>query len=106
MKILKQITRHLIWTLVSLFLGFSYVYVITNIIKDDLPKSWHIPSFAQGLVVVYVGSAIGAVIAVLFFLVDVFYLRKKLNNTFKSTMIRFLVLLTITILLAIVFYWF
>ena len=53
---------------------------------------------------VFVGTIVGIFIAFFFFMVDYFFLRKKLSNDFNATLIRTLVLLLITIVIGIIHY--
>lgn len=53
---------------------------------------------------IQVGLWVGSAIALCFVLLDIFYLRKKLKNNPKRTVIRLAVLLMITVLVSIVHY--
>jgi RsiW-degrading membrane proteinase PrsW (M82 family) len=53
---------------------------------------------------IQVGLWVGSAIAICFVLLDVFYVKKKLKNNPKRTVIRLAVLLAITVLVAIVHY--
>ena len=53
---------------------------------------------------IQVGLWVGSAIAICFVLLDVFYLRKKLKNNPKKTIIRLAALLIITVLVALVHY--
>ena len=50
------------------------------------------------------GLWVGGAIAICFVVLDVFYLRKKLKNNPKKTIIRLAALLIITVLVALVHY--
>lgn len=52
----------------------------------------------------HIGLVIGLVITLLFILLDVFYLKKKLKNNGKSTAVRFGWLLIITITVGVIHY--
>ena len=53
---------------------------------------------------VYVGTIIGIFIAVFFFIIDYFFLRKWLRLNWNSFFIRILILLLITIFVGIIHY--
>lgn len=48
--------------------------------------------------IIYVGSIIGTIIAILFIITDVFILKKRVNNNIKSKLIKSTVLLLIAFL--------
>lgn len=69
--------------------------------KEGIGYLWYL-FYNWGLV--HIGLLIGFVIAFLFILFDVLYLKKKLENIQKPTMIRFGILLIITIIVAFIHY--
>lgn len=104
MTIQKQILHYLIWTIISFLGAFGY----TRIILGPKPEpSTGVMKYFDGiylLVMYHVGIVIGCIIAILFILIDVFYLRKKLKNNPKSVAIRFLVIVIITFVLGTTHY--
>ncbi|WP_415374710.1 hypothetical protein [Patiriisocius sp. Uisw_017] len=52
----------------------------------------------------HIGAMIGCVIALLFIIADVFYFNKKLKNVKDSTLIRFIIIVILTIILGILHY--
>ena len=104
MKTLKQILTYIMWIAVSLLLGISYMRIVlgpNEVSSKGLSYLLHV-FFDFGLF--YVGLIIGSIIALLFILLDVFYLKKKLTNTIKSTITRFLLLLVIAVIIGITHY--
>lgn len=55
-------------------------------------------------VLVHIGLIIGSIIALLYILIDVFYLNKRLKNNSYSTIIRFLIVMTIAIVVGTTHY--
>lgn len=53
---------------------------------------------------VYVGTIVGSIIAIFFFIIDYFFLRKQLSNNFNSVLIRISVMLLISIIIGIIHY--
>ena len=107
MKTLKQILTYLIWTVVALLIGIIYMYLVLGLgfkTENSTGFFWRLLDIFHEIIAVHVGLRIGGVIALLFILLDVFYLKKKLNNDFKSTVIRFMVMLMITLLVVIIVY--
>lgn len=72
-----------------------------NIPKEELGYLAHM-FYNWGLF--HVGLIIGLVITLLFILLDVFYLKKKLKNKGKSTVVQFGLLLIIAITVGIIHY--
>lgn len=104
MKIFKTIKSYLGWTVIALVLGLSYMRMVlgaNNTSKEGIGYLWHL-FYNWGLV--HIGLLIGFVIAFLFILFDVLYLKKKLESNRKLTMIRFGILLLIAIIVAFIHY--
>ncbi|WP_437395785.1 hypothetical protein [Flagellimonas lutimaris] len=108
MHLLKHILTYLLWTVLSLLIGIGYMRVVWRLVlgpdavsEEGWGYLWYL-FFAVGTI--QVGLWVGAVIAICFVVLDVFYLRKKLKNNPKKTVIRLAVLLIITVLVAIVHY--
>ncbi len=104
MKILKQILVYLTWTVIALLVGICYARIILGS-NEIAAEGWGYLAhlfYVHGLL--YIGLIVGAIIALLFILLDVFYLKKKLKNNIKSTSIRFLFLLVITIVVGVIHY--
>ena len=55
-------------------------------------------------VLVTLGLAIGSIVLVLFILTDIFYLKKKLSIGIKATIIRFFILVFITLVVGTTHY--
>ncbi|WP_319381730.1 hypothetical protein [Thiomicrorhabdus sp.] len=74
---LKRIFEYVLWTIAALLLGIGYMYLILG----PAPEETSLVSFTTSKLyffgMLYVGSIIGAILAVLFILFDVFYLKRK-----------------------------
>jgi len=104
MKYLKQLVRYVLWMLISIVVGITYMRVVlgaNNVTKQGFGYIYHM---FYNWSLFHVGLVIGLVIALLFILLDVFYLKKKLKNKGKSTAIRFGSLLIITIIVGVIHY--
>ncbi|CAM1357983.1 hypothetical protein [Tenacibaculum xiamenense] len=102
MKALKRIEPYFFWIAMSLLLGIGYMRIVLgpNEVSDKgLGYIYHV-FYDLGLL--YVGSIIGAVIAILFIIVDVFYLKKKANTKLKIK--RFVAIFLIAMFVAIIHY--
>lgn len=104
MRIVKYLLKYLVWIIISLLLGIVYMRLILG--PNDVPENglWYILHLFFEIGMIQVGLWVGAAIAICFVLLDVFYLRKKLKNNPKKTVIRIAVLLVITLFVAMVHY--
>ena len=97
MNILKQILAYLVWVLLALLSGIGYMRILLGFAKESSTGFFLLFDLMYDFALVHIGLRIGSVIALLFILSDIFYLKKKLKNNMKSTIIRFIFLLLITI---------
>ncbi|MFY0713751.1 hypothetical protein J1D01_08760 [Seonamhaeicola sp. NFXS20] len=104
MRILKHILAYLFWTLLSLFIGIGYMRLVLGANTASEEGLGYLLHLFYDIGMIQVGLWVGSAIAICFVLLDIFYLRKKLKNNPKKTVIRLAVLLMITILVAIVHY--
>ena len=104
MRTLRYILAYLFWIVLSLFLGIGYMRIVLgpNDVSED--GIWYLLHLFFEVGLIQVGLWVGFAIATCFILLDVFYLRKKLKNNPKRTVIRLAALLIITVLVAIVHY--
>lgn len=104
MSILKQIRTYLIWVCVS----FLCALVYTRIILGPKPKPAtgiaHLLEVLYDFAQLYLVGRIGAIIALLFIIIDVLYLKNKLKSNSKNIGIRFLVMIVISIVLGAIHY--
>jgi hypothetical protein len=104
LKKIKKLFIYLIWTVIAWVIGIAYIWLLIGDGTEGLPDSWDLLRSFFNFALIYVGFIIGSIIALLFILVDVFYLRNQLGTDFKSNLTRFLVLLLITVMVIIVHY--
>ncbi|WP_308993833.1 hypothetical protein QLS71_010170 [Mariniflexile litorale] len=104
MNILKQILIYLIWTFISLLSAFGYMRIILG--PKPKPSTGFMKMFdwTYGVAMLHVGSIIGSIIALLYIIIDVFYLKKRLKNNSKRMMIRFIIILIITLIVGTTHY--
>ena len=105
MKILKQVLAYLFWIAISFIAAFGYIRIILGPEPDSGSS---ILAFLflliRNVIIVKFVPIIGSIIALVFILIDIFYLKKKLKSNIKSTGIRFILLLVITLVVAIIHY--
>lgn len=105
MRILKQILAYCIWTILSFISAFAYISILIGS-KPDSSNGFlaFLDLLIYNLVVVQLTPIIGSIIALLFILIDVFFLKKKYKKKSKKNGIRFLAIIIITIVVAIIHY--
>ena len=80
MERVKQLFYYVFWIIVSIFIGIVYM----RLVLGEIPKEESYNGFGFFLNlfysygIIYVGSIIGTIIAVLFIITDVFILKKRL----------------------------
>lgn len=104
LKKVKQLTKYSLWCIVSIFIAISYLTLIIKPYELATEGIDFLLFVFYGHGIIFVGSIIGLVIAFLFVILDVFYLRKKLVNKKNSMLIRFSVLLVISVFVAVLHY--
>ena len=97
---LKRILNYIFWSVMALLCSFGYLYYLLGDFPDG--SAWYDPILLifYRLVYLYFGLSLAGLIAIIYMLLDVFYLRKKLQTNLKSFIIRCLAIIGITILLA------
>ncbi|WP_299125897.1 hypothetical protein [uncultured Winogradskyella sp.] len=105
MKILKQILAYLFWIGISFVAAFSYVRILIGPEPDESNGFLNLLDLLiNRTVIVQLVPIIASIIAILFILTDIFYLKKKLKNNSKGIPSRFLVIMLITIVVGITHY--
>jgi hypothetical protein len=104
-KYTLQILYYLFWIAISFAFAFIYISILIGF-KPDSPNG--ILAFFElliyNLIIVQVMPIMGSIIALLFILTDIFYLKKKLKNNSKKIGFRFLTVLIISVIVAIIHY--
>ena len=102
MQKLKYVLSYLVWIILSLLLGIVYMRLVLG--PNDVPEDglWYVLHVFYQIGLIHIGLRVGAVIAVCFILLDMIYLRKKLQHNPKKTIIRIGLLLVISVLVAMV----
>lgn len=98
MKILKQLLVYLVWIIISLLGGIGYMRMVLGPKPEPSNGIMRIFDWVYGAALFEVGSMIGGIIALLFILLDIFYLKKKLKNNRNSILIRLLSIIIIIVL--------
>lgn len=78
---LKRIFEYVLWTIAALLLGIVYMYLIIGPAPEENGLVTFTTSKLYFFGMLYVGSIIGAILAALFIPLDVFYLKRKWQNS-------------------------
>lgn len=101
---LKRIFEYTLWTIAALLLGMGYMYLILG----PTPEETSLVSFTTSKLyffgMIYVGSIIGAILATLFILLDIFYLKSKWQQSQHSLLKRVMSMLLLLAGVAILHY--
>ncbi len=104
MRIIKQIVEYLIWISIALLLGICHMYIVLGPKETGSSFLQVVGTVIYNYALVHVGLYVGAVIALVFVLLDVSYLKKKLRQHKKSTIIRFVALVLIAVVIGVMHY--
>lgn len=103
-KFILLVLSYLPWTIVSLLSGVAYIRLLLG--PNPVPTNgiWGLLHMFLKIGMLRVGLTLGAVLALLFILADVFYLKQKLGSGLQATALRLLCLIGIGIFVAVVHY--
>jgi hypothetical protein len=104
LTILKLITNYLIWILLAFLLAFIYVRIILGVKPVSSSFLMQMFGWFYEFAFLRLGLIIGSIVSLLFILIDVFYLKRKLAFVVNSTLIRLFVLAFITLITGIIHY--
>ena len=97
MTILKQIINYFIWSLIAFLSAFVYVRIILGPKTESSSAFMVMFGWFYEYAFIYIGLIIGSIIFLLFILIDIFYLKKKLKTGISSLFIRFFIIIFITV---------
>ena len=103
-KYVSRILNYIGWALLAFLIAFVYTRIILGAKPDPSTGLMKVLDFIYKYAFVYMGAIIGSIIATLYILVDVLYLSKRLKNTAHSTIIRLLIVITISIIVGTTHY--
>ncbi len=96
-KQFKKIITYLVWTCIALFIGIVYMFIILGP-KTESTGIMHIFDIIYDLALIHIGFIIGGIIAFIFILMDIFYLKAK------SILLKVITLFIITFIVALIHY--
>ncbi|MEZ4970239.1 MAG: hypothetical protein R2814_11420 [Flavobacteriaceae bacterium] len=98
------ILEYALWTMAALLLGMGYMYFILG----SIPEATNAWNFFLGQIYLFalirIGLLIGGIVALLFILFDVLYLKRKPIATMNSFLIRVISMLLITGIVGVIHY--
>ncbi|MEO9953510.1 hypothetical protein [Nonlabens sp.] len=98
MRIIKQILIYLLWYLLALFFGFLHMRIMLGPQPVYNDSYLSILNWLYEVALIVSTSIMGSTIAVLFILLDLFYLRKKLSGNPRHLIIRIAIMIAITLM--------
>lgn len=104
MKILQQIVMYFIFGIVAILLGIACMHIFLEPNDKTTEGLAYFLYLFESILIIEIGIRIGVLIIMLFILLDLFYLKKKLKNNRKGIIIRLGILLFITVFLTSMYY--
>uniref|UniRef100_UPI00404B3366 hypothetical protein n=1 Tax=Gelidibacter sp. TaxID=2018083 RepID=UPI00404B3366 len=100
----KRLLGYIIWVVAAFLLAFIYVRIILG--AKPVSSSFLMQMFGwfYEFAFLRLGLIIGSIVSLLFILIDVFYLKRKLAFVVNSTLIRLFALAFITLIIGIIHY--
>ena len=102
MNILKQILSYIIWIVLSFLMAFTYMRIVLG--AKQTTGTSKLFNWVYDLALYQVGAILGGIIAFLFVLIDIGYLKNKLKNHTSKNVIRFLVLVGVSLVVVVSHY--
>lgn len=104
MKIVKQLIAYIIWTSIAVLLSIGYLRYMLGPPFKETSSFFEFLNFFINIFTLEIGIRVGLVLAFIFILLDHFYLKKKLENSTNKTIKRFIILVSIALVIAICHY--
>lgn len=98
MRIIKQILIYLLWYLVALFFGFLHMRIMLGPKPEYNAGILSMFNWVYEAALIVSTSIMGSIIAVLFILFDLFYLRKKLSGNPRHLITRIAIMVAIALM--------
>ncbi|APQ18629.1 hypothetical protein [Maribacter hydrothermalis] len=100
----KRILNYLGWTLFAILLGFLHMRIVLGPVSKSETSEFTFLNSIHDFVLLYVGVIIGCIIALLFILLDIFYLKKRVQNNNNSFLIRLVIIIALAIIVGALHY--
>ena len=104
MSILNRILKYFIWSQVSMILAILYMRIVIGPKPESTSRLEEVLDWMHYYIILYVGSIVGAIVAFLYIIIDIFYLEGKLKNNPKRTLIRFCTVVALTFVVGVSHY--
>jgi hypothetical protein len=101
---LKRVLEYVLWTLAALLLGVGYMYLILGSVPEETTVISFIFSKIYYIGLFQVGGIIGSILAVIFILFDLFYLKRKWQPSKQLFRIRVFSMLGILVVIGVLHY--
>lgn len=100
----KSWLEYLLWTAAALLLGVGYMHLILGSAPEQTNSLSFLIAKIYFFALLYVGGIVGSILAVLFILVDIFYLKRKWQSSTHFFAIRAISMLFILVVVATLHY--
>ena len=105
MVIFKRVLAYLLWTIIAILFGFCYIRVIIGPPPEEATNFLDlIFNLIYQFAFIRLGLIIGGIIALLYIILDIFHLNKRLKDVKNAIAIRFLIIAFITVSVGIIHY--
>jgi hypothetical protein len=104
MSTFKRILVYFIWSLIAFLSAFVYVRIILGPKPESSSTFMVMFGWLYEYAFIYIGLIIGSIIALLFILIDLFYLKNKFKIGISSLFIRFFIIIFITVFVGSIHY--
>ena len=104
MSILKRFLFYFTWALVAFLAAFLYMRFILGPKPESTSVLMTMFSLFYDYAFLHIGLIIGSIVFLLFFLLDIFYLSKRLKNNVMSLVLRLFIILISTIFVGLIHY--
>ena len=103
-SVVKQLFNYCFWAVMSFLAAFGCMRIMLGPRPESSKGFMRIFDFIYDIVMIELVPIIGGIIAFLYILIDIVYLKKKLKNNSKSILLRFLTIIIITLIVGTTHY--
>jgi uncharacterized membrane protein YjjP (DUF1212 family) len=103
MKILKTITNYLIWLLISTFSGMGCMRIELGM-PNEATGFFAILNGLDESIMIWIGGFIGLISFIPFVLIDIYYIKRKIETRPIQNVIRMFTVIILTIIITLIHY--
>jgi hypothetical protein len=103
MKILTRIIEYLIWFLLSVFLGMGWMRIELGK-PIEATSLFAIFNCLHAFIIIWIGGFIGLISFILFVLIDLFYIKRKIKTERNQNFVRIFTILISSAIVTLIHY--